>query len=365
MPQSPIKVLLVEDSPVALEILQRLLKSSPRITVVGTARNGKEALDLIPKVQPDVICTDLHMAVMDGLELTQQVMAKNPIPILAISNSVQADDTNNIFQVLQAGALDIFPKPTTGRESDYEQVKAQLISKIEILSGVSVFTKPLKDLTAVERRRNSTSVGKSSWMEATVEGANNAKSSIRMVAVGASTGGPQALQKLFSQLPSHFPVPVICTQHISEGFLQGLVSWLATECQVKVKIARDGETPLAGTIYFAPEKSHLEFNSLGKFTLNRAAGVMDGHRPSVTVMFRSAAQFYGKGTIGVLLTGMGKDGATGIQAIAQAGGTTIAQDEASSIVFGMPKEAIALGAVQHILPIQNIAPFLLSRVFSK
>lgn len=362
MPQSPIKVFLVEDSPVALEVLHKLLKSSPQVTVVGTARNGKEALALIPKLQPNVICTDLHMAGMDGLELTQQVMAKYPIPILVISNSVQADDTNNIFRVLQAGALDIFPKPTTGRESDYEQVKAQLISKIEVLSGVSVFTKPLKLPTAVETRK-SVSVGKSSWVGATVEGANNATSAIRMVAVGASTGGPQALQKLFSQLPSHFPVPVICTQHISEGFLPGLVNWLATECQVKVKIAQDGETPSAGTIYFAPEKSHLELNSLGKLTLNPATGIVDGHCPSVTVMFKSAAQFYGKGMMGVLLTGMGRDGATGMQAIAQAGGTTIAQDEASSIVFGMPKEAIALGAVQHILPIQNIAPIVLNRVF--
>jgi two-component system chemotaxis response regulator CheB len=363
MPQSPIKVFLVEDSPVALEILQKLLKSSPQITVVGTARNGKEALDLIPKVQPDVICTDLHMAGMDGLELTQQVMAKHPLPILAISNSVQADDTNNIFRVLQAGALDIFPKPTTGRESDYEQVKAQLITKIEVLSGVSVFTKPLKQPNAVETGK-SASIAKSSRVGAAIEGLSNAKSSIQVVAIGASTGGPQALLKILAQLPSNFPVPIVCTQHISEGFLQGLVDWLASESQLKFKIARAGEPPLAGTVYFAPDRNHLELDSQGKFTYSTFSAV-DGHCPSITVLFKSAAKFYGKGTMGILLTGMGKDGATGMQAIAQAGGMTIAQNEESCVVFGMPKEAIALGAAQHILSVQNIAPFVLDRVFGK
>jgi two-component system, chemotaxis family, protein-glutamate methylesterase/glutaminase len=363
MPQSPIKVFLVEDSPVALEVLQKLLKSSPRVTVVGTARNGKEALDLIPKVQPNVICTDLHMAGMDGLELTQQVMAKYPLPILVISNSVQADDTNNIFKVLQAGALDVLPKPTTGRESDYEQVKAQLISKIEVLSGVSVFTKPLKQPTAIETGK-SASIAKSFRGRATVEGQSNATSSIRIVAIGASTGGPQALLKILASLPSNFPVPIVCNQHISEGFLPGLVDWLASESQLKFKIARAGESPSAGTVYFAPDRSHLELDSQGKFTYSNFKAV-DGHCPSITVLFKSVAQFYGKGTMGILLTGMGKDGAQGMQEIAQAGGMTIAQDEASSIVFGMPKEAIALGAVQHILPIQNIATFVLNRVFSQ
>jgi len=358
MPKIPVKVLLVEDSPVVLAILKKILVAASEIEVVGTASNGQEALEKIPDLQPTVICTDLHMRKMDGLEFTQQVMAKHPMPILVISSSVRESDTSTIFQLLQAGAVDVFPKPAMGMPADYDRIKQELITKIKVLSGVSVFTKPLK--------RPILSTTAQPLVRGRISGSQiGLKSSIRMVAVGASTGGPQALQKLFSQLPSHFPVPVICTQHISEGFLHGLVSWLATECQVEVKIAQDGEIPSPGTIYFAPEKCHLELNALGKFTLNQATGVVDGHCPSVTVMFKSAAQFYGKGMMGILLTGMGKDGATGMQAIAQAGGMTIAQDEASSIVFGMPKEAIALGAVQHILPIQSIAPFLLSRVFGK
>lgn len=358
MAKFPVKVLLVEDSPVVLAILKKILATTPEVEVVGTASNGQEALEKIPDLQPTVICTDLHMRKMDGLEFTKQVMAKHPVPILVISSSVQKNDTSTIFQLLQAGAIDVFPKPAMGTPSDYDRIKQELITKIKVLSGVSVFTKPLKQPTP--------STTAQPLIQGRISGSpSGLKASIRMVVVGASTGGPQALQKLFSQLPSHFPAPIICTQHISEGFLAGLVNWLATECQVKVKIAQDGEIPSPGTIYFAPEKCHLEINSFGKFTYNCSTGIVDGHCPSVTVMFKSAAQFYGRSMMGVLLTGMGKDGATGMHAIAQAGGTTIAQDEASSIVFGMPKEAIALGAAQHILPIQSIAPFVLNRAFSK
>jgi two-component system chemotaxis response regulator CheB len=185
-----------------------------------------------------------------------------------------------------------------------------------------------------------------------------------MVAIGASTGGPQALQTILAQLPANFPVPVVCTQHMSDGFLQGLVNWLASESQLQVKIAQVGELPSPGAVYFAPERSHLELDARGRFSYSMSP-LVDGHRPSVTVTFKSIANFYGRATVGILLTGMGRDGATGMQAIAQAGGLTIAQDEKSSVVFGMPKEAIALGAAQHILPPQEIAPLLLSKIFVK
>lgn len=346
---NPTSVLLVEDSPVALEILERLLSSSPDIKVVGKARNGKEALDLIPKVQPKVICTDLHMKGMDGLEFTKQVMANDPRPILVVSTSVQKEDTHTIFELLQAGAVDVFPKPSTGLASDYEQVKRDLIGKIKILSGVTVFTKrqqpPMK---AIE-------------VNAPTNAIANVTRSLRVIAIGASTGGPQALHKILAQLPADFPVPIICTQHISQGFLQGLVDWLASECKVKVKVAQVGELPLPGTVYFAPDNSHLELDAQGKFIYSSSLPV-DGHCPSVTVTFKSVAKFYGRATAGVLLTGMGRDGAEGMRAIAQAGGMTFAQDEKTCVVFGMPKEAIALNAVQQVLPIGEIAPLLLRKV---
>jgi two-component system chemotaxis response regulator CheB len=351
----PIKVLLVEDSPVALAILKKLLSSSPEVTVAGTASNGKEALEAIAKLQPQVICTDLHMKEMDGLELTKQVMTKYPRPILVISASVQKENTQRIFELLQAGALDIFPKPTTGLPSDYEKVKLDLITKIKVLSGVKVFTK-LPPAPAGNTDRLISELPPS-----IIEPSFTGTADIKIVAIGASTGGPQALSKILSQLPSNFPVPILCTQHISVGFLQGLVDWLGSECKLKVKIAQIGELPSAGTVYFAPEVRHLELSPQGRF-MGSTSERVDGHCPSATMMFKSTLKVYGKATAGILLTGMGKDGAAGLHAIAQAGGTTIAQDEKSCVVFGMPKEAIALGAAQDILPIQEIAPLLLKKV---
>ncbi|KJH71366.1 chemotaxis-specific protein-glutamate methyltransferase CheB [Aliterella atlantica] len=346
---NPTSVLLVEDSPVALEILERLLSSSPDIKVVGKARNGKEALDLIPKLQPKVICTDLHMKGMDGLEFTKHVMANDPRPILVVSTSVQKEDTHTIFELLQAGAVDVFPKPSTGLASDYEQVKRDLIGKIKILSGVTVFTKRQQpSVKAVEVNPSMSAIA-------------NVTRSLRVITIGASTGGPQAIHKILAQFPAEFPVPIICTQHISQGFLQGLVDWLDSECKVKVKVAQVGESPLPGTVYFAPDNSHLELDAQGKFIYSSALPV-DGHCPSVTVTFKSVAKFYGRSAAGILLTGMGRDGAEGMRAIAQVGGMTFAQDEKTCIVFGMPKEAIALNVVQQVLPIQEIAPLLLRKV---
>jgi two-component system, chemotaxis family, protein-glutamate methylesterase/glutaminase len=356
MPPVPIKVLLVEDSPVALEILLRLCKSSPEIVVVGTACNGKEALDLIPKVQPQVICTDLHMAGMDGLELTRQVMARYPRPILVISNSVQADDPQNIFQLLQAGAVDILPKPIAGTPSDYTPIADDVITKIKVLAGVKVFPRPLPKAVS-----SPVASAKFSTAAAAPKQTIQFPSAIKIVAIGSSTGGPQALQKVLTPLPSSFPVPILCTQHISEGFLQGLVNWLGAECHLTVKIAVEGETPVAGTVYFAPDQRHLELNPRGKIKYGTSAPV-EGHRPSVTRMFQSVAKFYGKQTLGILLTGMGQDGAAGMQDIAAAGGITIAQDEKTCVVFGMPKQAIALGAVRYVLPLQEIAPVLLEKL---
>lgn len=348
MPTFPVRVLLVEDSPVSLVVLQRMISSSPDIEIVGTARNGIEALGLIPNLQPAVICTDFYMPGMDGLEFTKEVMAKYPRPILIISASVQPDDTHNIFQLLEAGAVDVFPKPGSGSTADYELVKQDLISKIKVLAGVTVFTKHRPVVvkpTPLKVEPNTLT----------------SNAAIRAIAIGASTGGPQALQTILTQLPANFPVPILCVQHISEGFLQGLVNWLRSECRLGIKIAHAGEPPQPGMVYFAPEGYHLELDTQGRFVCS-ASPLVDGHRPSVTVTLSSAAKFYKTTVLGVLLTGMGRDGAAGMQAIAQAGGSTIAQDERSCVVFGMPKEAIALGAVQLVLPVQDIASAILRKV---
>ena len=341
---SPIKVLLVEDSLIALELLQRLLKSSSEVEVVGTARNGQEALVKIPQFNPDVICTDLHMAPIDGLELTKQVMADFPRPILVISNSVQEDDTKNIFGLLQAGAVDIFPKPTSGDYKEYEQVKDRLLAKIKMLSQVSVKAK-----SSMTDRSTSLRL------------AANDAGTLRAIAIGASTGGPQAIHKIVTLLPANLPVPIICAQHIGDGFLSGLISWLKEDSQLTIKVAQIGETPAPKTVYFAPEKAHLEFDAQGKFIYSNFTA-STGTCPSIDVLFRAIARVYGCASASILLTGMGTDGTAGTEAIAAAGGMTIAQDEQSCLVFGMSKLAIATGKVHHTLNLSEIAPFLIAKI---
>lgn len=358
---SPIKVLLVEDSPVATIVLKRIFDASPEIQVVGTACNGLEALELIPKLQPEVICTDLNMAQMNGLEFTQEVMKKYPLPILVISASVQANDTQNVFQLLKAGALDVFPKPIGGLASDYDRLANELIAKVKVLSGVKVFTRHQKLGVIETGDRPIAQTNQLPIQNYKLSSKNLNYQTIKLLAVGASTGGPQALHSIISQFPANLPVPVICIQHISEGFLQGLVDWLGCESKLPVKIAGSGEFPQAGIVYFPPEKRHLELDCEGRFIYSEASP-FSGHCPSVTVTFKSVANFYGRAAAGVLLTGMGRDGAEGMLAIARGGGLTIAQDRVSSVVFGMPKEAIALGAAQHVLPLGAIAPLLLAKL---
>jgi len=340
-----IRVLLVDDSPIVLHILQRLLSRSPEIQVVGTAADGKEALELLPTLNPDVICTDLYMPVMDGLEFTREVLANYPRPILVVSSAVEPGSPN-IFRLLQAGAIDVYSKPRDILNVDMDKLSQELASKIRILAGVHVF-----------RRNNN------------VRGAPVAKLApkpiviprpqipVRMVVIGASTGGPQALHEILAHLPASFPVPIVCVQHIGSSFLTEMVTWLAEVSPLPVRKAAPGETAQAGIVYIAPEDAHLEFDDGGRFALSLTAP-LDGHRPSVTITMCAAAHCFGAGTVGVMLTGMGRDGAEGMASIAAAGGITIAQDEASSVVYGMPKQAVELGAVQHILPLEQIAPAL-------
>lgn len=337
-----IRVLLVDDSPLVLHVLQRLLARSPEIQVVGTAANGKEALDLLPVVNPDVICTDLHMPIMNGLEFTREVMTRYPRPILVVSVSVEAGSPN-VFRLLEAGAVDVFSKPCAIQDTEFDKVADELVSRIRILAGVKVFRRS-KDM-------------KSAAVAAPLIISSRSQSPPRIVVIGASTGGPQALREILSRLPAVFTLPVVCVQHIGSDFLSGMVDWLADAGPLTVRKAAHGATPQPGIVYFAPEDAHLEWDNAGRFLLSIAPPV-DGHRPSVTVTMQAAAHCFGGGTVGVLLTGMGRDGADGMASIATVGGITLAQDEASSIVYGMPKEAVMLGAVQHILPLEQIAQAL-------
>ena len=338
-----IRVLLVDDSPVAITIMKRMLSLSTDISVVGTAENGREALDLIPQVKPDVICTDLHMPVMDGLEFTREVMSQYPRPILLVSISGH-DGSLDAFKVMEAGAVDIFPKPKAGSQLDYEKNAPEFIRKIRILSGVRVFRRSRPHLDSVMGTSELKELGPRFQIPI---------SRISIVVIGASTGGPDALRTIFSQMPRDFPLPVVCIQHIAEGFSGGLVEWFSSQCTAKVRIATPGESPVAGVIYFPREGTHLRIGGDGRF-VHSVEPPLDGHRPSITITMESLAHYYGNGVLSVLLTGMGRDGAEGMKAVARAGGITIAQDEQSSVVFGMSKQAIELNAARYVLPLESI-----------
>ena len=343
--EQPIRTFLVGES---LAPLQRMLATSSEIEISGTAKNGKEALELIPKNNSQVICTELEMPVMDGLDLTRGLMATDPRAILVVSRLGQKEDPDKVFQLFEAGAIEVFPM------SDYESELAlyasvqELIKKIKILSGVMVLRRRqiLPDIAMQPMHPLSGDCSQA------IPG---------MVVIGASTGGPQALKEILAQLPADFPLPIVCVQHISQGFLQGLVDWLAVDCSLPIAIAEAEGRPQAGTVYFPPEGRHLKFDEDGRFLVADGSKV-DTHLPSVTVSFKSAAYRFGSHVIGVLLTGMGEDGVDGMLAISDQGGITIAQNEQSCVVFGMPQRAIEVRAASHILPLQDIASMLISTV---
>ncbi|RMG07373.1 MAG: response regulator, partial [Cyanobacteria bacterium J055] len=234
----PIQVLLVDDSPVVLTILKRLLDSTSEIEVAGTARTAREALALIPRLQPQVICTDLKMPGMDGLDFIREVMANDPRPILVLSASVQPRDTENVFRLLAAGAVDVLPKPIVNGTADLMTIKQELITKIKVLAGVAVFKLHRRSSPQLtERSIDLPSVSPSRFSQLDLKFSQSEIDRIEIVGIGASTGGPQALRSILSEFPENFPVPAICVQHISSGFLAGLIQWLSAECLLPVSMA--------------------------------------------------------------------------------------------------------------------------------
>lgn len=339
---SPVRVLIVEDSLLQLHIIKSVLDADDGIDVVGTAVNGAEALKLLLTIRPDVICTDYHMPVMDGLEFIKRALEIYPCPILVLSISVQPHQVDNIFKLLSAGAIDVMAKPkTTGGVISKEDGK-KLIEKIQILSGVKYIrpnhnhqSKPeLADACLVPRLVRP-----------------------KAILIGASTGGPQALEAILPNLHRQFPIPIICVQHISNGFLEGMLEWLSSITYLSVEIAQLGDIPKPGHLYFPPEGRHLVVESDGRFNLLMPTAE-EIYCPSINRLFNSAAQAYAPDVVALLLSGMGEDGVAGINAVYKAGGMTLAQDEGSSIIFGMPAAAILSGSICKVLHSSDIAAYL-------
>jgi two-component system chemotaxis response regulator CheB len=341
-----IKVLVVEDSPVVREFLVHILGSDPGIRVVGTANNGEEALDAVTRTQPDVITMDVHMPRLDGVEATRRIMETQPTPIVVVSGSTDPRDVATTFQAIEAGALAVLRRPAGLGNPDHEATVTELLQTVKLMSEVKVVRRWSR------ARRDPVARPAQARLE-------RAPGKCKIVALGASTGGPPVLQTILSQLPKDFPAPVLIVQHMAGGFVRGFIEWLAHSSRLPIHLAVHGEEILPGHVYVAPDEFQMKAERGGRIALTREPPE-NGLRPSVSCLFRSVAEVYGGDAVAGLLTGMGRDGAEELKLLKDRGAITFAQDKDSSVVHGMPGEAIKLDAATLVLPPEKIAATLTS-----
>jgi two-component system chemotaxis response regulator CheB len=345
-----IRALVVEDSIVARELLVYLLNSDPEIEVVGTANNGEEALTAVADKSPDIITMDFHMPKLDGLDATRKIMTTNPTPIVVVSGS---SDAALAFKAIEAGALAAVERPQGIGHPDHEATAAHLLQTVKLMSEVPVVRR------WIHREQPGLPPAPARGTELGSETGVLPPTTVRVVAIGASTGGPPVLQKMLAALPADLSASVLIVQHISPGFAEGLVEWLRGTSALPIHLAAQGVRALPGVVYLAPDGVHMGIGNDGRLSLSTDPPV-NGHRPSVAHLFRSVASAYGAQAVGVLLTGMGKDGAEELKRMKDAGAITIAQDKSSSIVHGMPGEAILLGGATYVLHADRLASVLTS-----
>lgn len=344
-----IRVLVVEDSPVLREFLAHVLSSDPEIQVVGTASDGEKALEAVERFKPDVITMDINMPRMNGFEATHRIMETQPTPIVIVSGSRDPREVRTAFQALEAGALAAMPRPMGIHHPGHEQSVQELIRTVKLMSEVKVvrrWPRPRR-----ERLAPSAPPGTETPVKRRKE--------IQIVALGASTGGPQVFETVLSGLPADCPFPVLIVQHMAVGFIDGFVEWLSQTCALPVRLPARGEPIRPGHVYVAPDGFQMKVDRQGKILLTLDEPE-NGLRPSVSCLFRSVAEVYGQNAAGVLLTGMGRDGAEELKLLRDRGALTVAQNEESSVVFGMPGEAVKLDAAAYVLSPDQIASMLAS-----
>lgn len=347
MSEKTISVFVVDDSPVARELLLRILGADPEIRILGCAVTGEHAIARLAELKPDVVTMDIHLPDLDGFEVTRRIMETQPVPIVIVSANYHEADVEKTFQAIEAGAVAAVEKPRGPLDPGHERAARKLVQTVKSMSEVRVIKRWAR---ARKSAREVPAVVAPIEVKAIA-------AKIQVVAIGASTGGPPVLQKILAALPKPFPVPLLIVQHISAGFIQGLADWLTKVTAMRVRLAQDGERLEAGCAYLAPDGCQMRAAEGGRLTC-AADPPESGLRPAVSCLFRSVAEVYGERAIGVLLTGMGRDGADELRLMRDRGAVTIVQDKESSIVYGMPGEAVKIGAAVYVFPPEQIAATL-------
>jgi two-component system, chemotaxis family, protein-glutamate methylesterase/glutaminase len=340
-----IKLLIVEDSKVVSEYLQYIFSLDEQIEIIGVVTTGKQAVDFVKAQKPDVITMDIDLPEMNGLEATRQIMSTTPVPILVVTASRNAREIDTSIEALAAGALAVVEKPVGIHHPKAEELSRKLVNLVKLMSEVSVIT----------RRIKAPSPPKPVKIKAQI---NNIEITIpSVVAVGVSSGGPQTLQVVFSKITGNFPAPIVVVQHIAPGFINGLVSWLQSKISIPISVAQADEIVVPGHIYFAPDGSQMGVNYNGKIVLARPNG-NGGFCPSIAHLYKQVTNSFGSKAMGIILTGMGSDGAHELKLMHDKGALTIAQSKESALIFGIPGVAIQIGAASYILSDEEISLLL-------
>jgi two-component system chemotaxis response regulator CheB len=352
-----IRILVVDDSETVRQLLVHEIDRQEDLRVVGVAANGIEAVRQAEKLRPDVITMDIQMPLMDGLEATREIMCTQACPIIVVSQHWNQDDKQKLFEALETGAVAIANKPAGPGHPEYAESITHLLKMIRMMSEIKVITRrrsaPAPKKIPLERLKMSGITCPPPCRACCPVGSHCGE----RVVIGASTGGPVVLREIFERIPAPYHLPILVVQHIAPGFLPGLVDWLSKATGHTIEIARHGIKPEAGHIYFAPDDRHMGIAPNGSIHLSDEPK-KHSLRPAVSCLFRSAAKNCGGTTIGILLTGMGADGAKELKLLKDAGAATIIQNQESCVVFGMPGEALKLDAARHILPPDEIAGLL-------